>query len=726
MERKFLVPCGPLALAILVALVFLSAGDRQTGRAATSPALAIPGIGAWRIGTHDLDLPETTQQLGRYSVVVLSPWQSSWVPLIKADSPGTKVLMYTNAVDVSRDCDLASEELSCQTGVTLYDVNANDSSWLLRDASGNPIVNAHYSYYYVGDIGSSTYRSKWISHVTNQAKTLGFDGVSIDGVLGQFSGETGGVVPAKYPSEAAWRSAMAGFVAAVGPALKAQGLYVGAEVYAWDDAGGADNNDGSYDVGWWQQVAPNLSALFCEYFEQNPNNWSQMYSNTHQNWTDNWDGWLKLVDAAQNAGADFWGLNYASGTSVDVRNMTYGKASFLLKWDGGPGGAYFWDYRDGTAHDVWDPNWTMDIGTPSGAMYPVGSGAFRRDYSDGTVIVNPMQTTQSFNLGATYTTPTGASVTSVTLGPTSAAILHKVDSGSTPTNTSVPVISGMAQVGSQLSTSAGTWSGSPTSYTDEWRRCDSSGGNCTAISGATGTDYPLTSADQGATIRVAVTASNSSGATTSVSTQTSVVAPQSVAPSNSGLPVVSGTDQVGSQLSASAGSWSGSPTSYAYQWDRCDSSGANCAAISGATNTSYLLVSADGGATIRVAVTASNSAGSSTAASAQTPMVAAPPSAPVNTGVPVISGTAQQGQTLTASRGAWSGNPTGYAYQWLRCDATGANCSAVSGALGSNYSLARPDLGSTLRVVVLASNSGGSASATSLPTGVVVKPGKAK
>jgi hypothetical protein len=90
MERRFLVPCGPLALAIFVALLFLGAGDRQAGRAATSSPQPIPGIGAWRIGTHDLDLSETTQQLGRYSVVVLSPWQSSWVPLIKADSPARR------------------------------------------------------------------------------------------------------------------------------------------------------------------------------------------------------------------------------------------------------------------------------------------------------------------------------------------------------------------------------------------------------------------------------------------------------------------------------------------------------------------------------------------------------------------------------------------------------------------------------------------------------------
>src|SRR5439155_7011945 len=111
----------------------------------------------------------------------------------------------------------------------------------------------------------------------------------------------------------------AGFVAAVGRALKARGLYVAGQTFGWDDSGGAGNNDGSYDVGWWRQLAPSLSALLCEYFEQNPNNTAQMYDNAHQAWTGNWDGFLKLVDAAQNGGADFFGLDYVSGTSNDVR-----------------------------------------------------------------------------------------------------------------------------------------------------------------------------------------------------------------------------------------------------------------------------------------------------------------------------------------------------------------------------------------------------------------------
>jgi Concanavalin A-like lectin/glucanases superfamily len=92
-------------------------------------------------------------------------------------------------------------------------------------------------------------------------------------------------------------------------------------------------------------------------------------------------------------------------------------------------------------------------------------------------------------------------------------------------------------------------------------------------------------------------------------------------PSNTALPTIAGEAQQGQLLSASAGSWSGTqPISYAYQWQRCDTSGANCANVGPATST-YTLTDADVGSTIVVAVTASNSAGSATAPSAATMVV---------------------------------------------------------------------------------------------------------
>jgi hypothetical protein len=93
-------------------------------------------------------------------------------------------------------------------------------------------------------------------------------------------------------------------------------------------------------------------------------------------------------------------------------------------------------------------------------------------------------------------------------------------------------------------------------------------------------------------------------------------------PANTALPTVSGTAQVGQTLRVSSGGWAGSqPLSYAYQWQRCDSGGAGCGPIAGATGSSYLVASGDAGNTLRVAATASNSAGSATATSAATAVV---------------------------------------------------------------------------------------------------------
>jgi len=129
----------------------------------------------------------------------------------------------------------------------------------------------------------------------------------------------------------------------------------------------------------------------------------------------------------------------------------------------------------------------------------------------------------------------------------------------------------------------------------------------------------------------------------------------------------------------------------------------------------------DVGHTVRVQEIASNAAGpSAPATSAQSAIVTAAPRAPVNLRPPTISGIAQQGQTLTASQGGWTGSPTGFGYEWLHCDSAGFHCVPISLATTSRYSLVAGDVGSTLRVAVVASNAiGTSAPATSAQTGVV-------
>jgi hypothetical protein len=100
--------------------------------------------------------------------------------------------------------------------------------------------------------------------------------------------------------------------------------------------------------------------------------------------------------------------------------------------------------------------------------------------------------------------------------------------------------------------------------------------------------------------------------------------------------------------------------------------------------------------------------------------------APTNSAAPTITGTAQVGQTLTATTGTWNSETTPtYTYQWQRCDTAGNNCAAITGSTAQTYTVTSADENKTLRVVVTAANASGTGSATSAQTAVVGQPGPA-
>lgn len=92
-------------------------------------------------------------------------------------------------------------------------------------------------------------------------------------------------------------------------------------------------------------------------------------------------------------------------------------------------------------------------------------------------------------------------------------------------------------------------------------------------------------------------------------------------PVNTVAPVVSGTASVGATLTTDDGTWTNSPTSFSYQWLRCDVSGNACTSIGGATSSSYVVDAADEGFTLRARVIATNASGSGQFLSAQTAVV---------------------------------------------------------------------------------------------------------
>jgi Subtilase family/Fervidolysin N-terminal prodomain len=204
-----------------------------------------------------------------------------------------------------------------------------------------------------------------------------------------------------------------------------------------------------------------------------------------------------------------------------------------------------------------------------------------------------------------------------------------------------------------------------------------------------------------------------------------IIAPQMLVETNglyNNVPL-EGSPQVGQKLVRGQGAWRGSsPLSLSrVQWERCAPEGSPCVAVG--SSSTYAVQSADAGYRLRLVVTFSDPQGSTNAASSASSQVAGAQgtqsSAPVNTTLPAISGTAQAGQTLNSSSGSWSEAPTSYSYQWQRCDSTGAGCAPISGATASNYEASGADVGYTLRAAVTASNAAGSATAISAATPLV-------
>jgi subtilisin family serine protease len=193
-----------------------------------------------------------------------------------------------------------------------------------------------------------------------------------------------------------------------------------------------------------------------------------------------------------------------------------------------------------------------------------------------------------------------------------------------PANTSLPAIGGVPGAGEMLTGSQGAWSGTaPLSLFNQWQRCDQSGGSCADVAGATGSQYALTEADVGFTIRLTVTAANVAGSAVAPSQPTAVV---QVKPENTAAPKLSADKyETGRRVRATTGSWHGTALSFAYQWFRCGRGGGDCTAIHGATRRTYELGQATAGKTVRVVVTASNTAGESAAYSAASGVVRLPP-----------------------------------------------------------------------------------------------------
>ena len=294
---------------------------------------------------------------------------------------------------------------------------------------------------------------------------------------------------------------------------------------------------------------------------------------------------------------------------------------------------------------------------------------------------------------------------------TSAATAAVSAAPNTPA-TGAPTITGTAQVGQTLT--AGTTAIvdadglTSVSYTYQWIRVATDNTD-TNISGATASTHTLVAADQGTTIKVTVSfTDDASNAETLTSAATAAVSAAPNTPAT-GAPTITGTAQVGQTLTAGTTAIVDADgltsVSYTYQWIRVatDNTETN---ISGATASTYTLVAADQGTTIKVTVSFTDDASNAeTRTSAATAAVAAAANTPA-TGAPTITGTATVGQTLTAGTtaimdadGLTAVQAIGlYKFQWIRVATDNSETNIASATV--TYTLVAADQGTTIKVKV--------------------------
>lgn len=321
----------------------------------------------------------------RYAYVIVGPGDASAASRLAGRS-----LVYKSGTSVYT---------AWSAGMTYKEALAN--GWLLKGMDGSYLMNNQFGAY-VGDLGDAGYQRRFVTLVLAFLKQHGNDGVFLDDVL-LSPLSMSGQLPAKYPSNRAWEDATVAFVTAVGDALSKKGYYLVVNAAAWVPGDAPTTTIEEY-TRFYTRLAPHVGGVMNEYWMQTSDGARQLRS-VGPNWNQGWSAWQELLRVTQEAGADFFGLMY--GSFDDTRSMRYGRAAFLLDWNG-KGGAFMFSVTD--RDDPFHPAWVKQLGQPLTPKFQRSSNVWQRRYEGGIVVLNANDVPVSVRIGESR----------FTIGPTDA------------------------------------------------------------------------------------------------------------------------------------------------------------------------------------------------------------------------------------------------------------------------------------------------------------------
>lgn len=338
---------------------------------------------------------------GGYRFIVLQESMARIVSEVRDSNPEARVLAYQKVGGMRADGDDHPS-----TGIQYHEADGLHEDWFLHDAEGNRLIYCDYPEVWAADIGHPGYQQRWLDNVRDRLVRDGFDGVMMDDVNtfpGHCLGSRGTPI-AEYPTDEAYGDAVVAFMAAVGPALIEAGLIVTPNIAMnpWDETMRAQA----------LAIAPHTTHVTREYWMR----WDDSANFTGPNW----DSTLSFYEDVEGLGVGFHALTYGPGHEGVLAGQRYGRASFLLAWDGTADSA--WGYKDERV-DPWSDEWAIDPGVPLETRQADGPG-WRRAFTGGTVLVNPDETeTHRFELDREHRDGDDNTVNEVVLGPGEAMVL---------------------------------------------------------------------------------------------------------------------------------------------------------------------------------------------------------------------------------------------------------------------------------------------------------------
>ncbi len=349
-----------------------------------------------------------------YQTIIVRDSTHAQIATLRAANPGARILVYKNLSFINvqpKGCPWTPFQGS---GVPWCNADSHES-WFLHDANGNRI-ESDFKGSYAANIANPGYQQAWIDAVAGRLADINADGSNqrYDGVFIDDSnlypghGMDGRIAEL---NDSAYGKATQQFIDRIGDELGHKGFMTVPNL-ALDLYDSTQRSEA-------MTIASHVTTINRESFIR----WGRgsLFTSPPSNGTANWRDQVKFEQDVEATGASFSAIAY--GSENDVQAQRYARASFLLGWNGQVGSSIIYRPTMDSSSDTYTPNWTTNVGTPTGSMTAVGQG-FRRDFTAGTVVINPAPSgSQSFDLGGSYELPDGSCTSSVTLGAVKALAL---------------------------------------------------------------------------------------------------------------------------------------------------------------------------------------------------------------------------------------------------------------------------------------------------------------